>query len=357
MHRSLLLFVLFLFVVGCKKSDAPDADSNAPALESGSVEEGALTTEGEDAAASMEDAPTDPDADPDDDSSVAEEDEAAKDEAEAPTDGIAKRQFRGKHEITLVSNGEAPRRLLRYNFEAMKPNTMEARTEVDTEIEGQPLVVPRVVQGLTVEKIEQRGDVIRVTVQSNKAKYEARVQNDPMHDMIIESMQQMADVGAIRFSFEMDRFGNTGNAEILSSDWATEDVEAMIAQQIDQFTNGFPSEPVGKGAKWTTKTELDMGGEFKVKATVHYQVKSIDEMGATIALRHEVADLTHAMDLEGVEDALMSGKLHGDGTMTVRFDRVMPVLHQTVYLDMKVQDQSKEVGMKLKVEMRVLALD
>lgn len=368
MHKKLLILFLFLFVVGCKKAEDSDVDRNASALEGGGDGEQGQPNKGDDADAAGDDAATE--ATDAKDASADAEDQAATDDAdtkdaenadeaegEQTDEQVAKRQFRGKHEITVLSKGDAPRQLLRYNFDAMKPGSLEARTEVDTQVDGQTLVVPRVVQILKIEKLDVLGDVVRVTVKSDSPKYEARVKDDPVHDMIIQSMKEMAEVGEMRFSFEMDHFGNTGNAKILSSSASTDDVQAMIANQIDQFTNGFPTEPVGKGAQWKTKTELDMGGEFKVNATVHYRVKSIDSKGAVIALRHEVSDLRHALNVEGAEEALMSGTLEGNGTMNVRFDRVMPTLDQTVLLDMKVQDANEEVAMKLKVSMKVTARD
>lgn len=383
MHRHLLIVGLFFLFSGCTTPSGTGDTRNAPALEDASTEERTASSSALDEALApppkAEDA-TERVADGDSlagaDSVVEDADagsvvegsdllEAADALADADADGGVDDSNAGedrigaptKGEFHVLSRGEAPRHVLRYNFENMKRQSVRVRTDVDTEIEGQKMLAPRLIQVMHAKSLEARGDTLRITLESDKATYEARVQGDPMHDMVLESMQQMTDMTALTFRYDVDHFGNTENIKILSSSWDTLEVQEMIAGQMDQLTHGFPVEALGKGAQWTATSALNMGGEISMDVKVHYTLTSIDSEGAVLEIRMDVPNLSQAMNVEGAENAVMRGTLRGKGTMRVRFDEIFPTTDQVIDLDMVVEDGEKKMAMKMQMHMQLENVD
>lgn len=356
MHKKFLILFLILLIVGCKKADDSAEDRQASASEESDVETDAPSADLE--VDTAEDPAAQNDAQDGEPSQDDAPDADAPEAAEAPADpSDASGASSSKQTMKVTSYGQKPRRVLQYDLERVKEQSVRVRTDVDTEIEGQKMLVPRLVQIMHTKALEPKGDVLRLTLESEKASYEARIQDDPMHDMILESMQQMTDMTALTFAYDIDRFGNAKNMKILSSEWATPEVEEMITGQMDQMTHGFPSEAVGKGATWTTTSSLNMGGELTMDANVHYTLTAVDAKGATLDVRYDVPNLSQAMNVEGAENAVMRGKLKGKGTMTVRFDQLFPMADQTIDLDMTVEDGDKKMAMKMKMHMVLEGLD
>src|SRR5699024_9890372 len=145
MHKKFLILFLILLIVGCKKSDDSAEDRQASASEESDVETDAPSADLE--VDTAEDPAAQNDAQDGEPSQDDAPDADAPEAAEAPADpSDASGASSSKQTMKVTSYGQKPRRVLQYDLERVKEQSVRVRTDVDTEIEGQKMLVPRLVQ-------------------------------------------------------------------------------------------------------------------------------------------------------------------------------------------------------------------
>lgn len=359
MTRRITLLLVLLLAVGCKKSDDAGEDRNVSALEGKEAADDAPDASDEDTPSgdaddTADDTPRDDDAAEDD---VRADDAADADSEDTPEPAI-------QSEITLESTGSEPRRTLTFDLDRVKPRKYLTRTDVDTIVrvpgvsDTQTMIIPRTIQTFELQEVERHGEYITATIESSEARYESRDKDDPMHQLILESMKEADALDDIRFSFDVDAYGNTRNQKVLSAGASSEDLENIVAGQLDQITSGFPTEAVGKGARWTSTNDIDVGGELALKVVVQYELVAIDDKSAEIKLTYNIDDLSEVL-VDGHNDnaKLESGSMEGEGTLKVSFDQIIPQVDQSITLKMVVLDGEQKVDSTLKMRMEIVPED
>lgn len=142
MKNLFAFFLVLALTFGCKGSAEPDATSSTPAPEAQAEQNDDALADTPDAETEAEDstsgdsgangAPEDVANDAGDDEDV----EGSEATSDADAEPSKTSDIRLNNEITLKSAGEKPRRKLSYDFDKVKPMTVEARTDVDTHAQG-----------------------------------------------------------------------------------------------------------------------------------------------------------------------------------------------------------------------------
>lgn len=360
MTRRIVLLLALLLLVGCKKADDAGEDRNASALESGGAADGDERSgdetddagDGDENEAAVDDADTDGDDAAEDDAEVG--DDADSDDVKPAI----------KSEVTLESKGSKPRRTLTFDLDKVTPRSYITRTDVDTIVrvaaspEEQKMIIPRTLQTFELKEVERHDGYITATIESSEARYESRDKDDPLHQMILETMRESDTLGELRFRFDIDAFGNTRNQEILSEGASSEEVRNIVTSQLDQITSGLPTEAVGKGARWTSKNDIDVGGELSLQVVVNYELKSISDKGAVIGLTYSIDDLSDVLVAGHHDNAKVEGgKMTGEGTLKVHFDQIVPEVDQSITLKMTIRDGDQKVDSTLKMRMEIVPED
>lgn len=358
MKNFLILLVLLSLTVGCKKSADSDAESAASASEAQAVE--AQTDDAATADDASDETQTDGDVD-----AAAEDDGASKNADDNIEDGGADNSaptaVQLDSEITLTSAGASPRKTLSFDFDKVKPTSAEARTDIDSDTQGQEFIIPRVTQRMSITNLDRKGDTLSVTIKSSEPSYESRLPGDEMHEIILQSMRESVDVGEIEFSFDMDAHGNVSNSKIIEAKGSSQDAKMAMSGQLRQFASNYPAEPVGEGAKWTSTSRIDVGGQLVLDTVVHYTLKRLTNDGAVIDLTYDIPDVADAINKANVagedEPQITEGTLRGQGTLTIAFDRIIPAVDQTITLDMTLEQNDTPVKSTLKMRTQIVPVD
>lgn len=355
--KNLFIILLALsLTVGCQKSSEPDPASTTSALQEtaetdeanaddssdASTNEGDENQEGAEKAADLEGAD---DADAED---------SADEDADTPSSVLL------DHDVTLTSAGSKPRRSLVFDLDKLKPISVQARTEIESSTQGMNIIIPRVTQSMTVTKLERDDDTLSVTIKSSKPSYESRA-DDEMHKMLLASMREAEEVGAIEFSFDMDALGNVSNSKIIDAGGSSEDAMMAMTGQLRQFASNYPAEPVGKGATWTSTSRVDVGGSFVLDTIVHYTLTELTDNGAVIDMTYEIPDVADSINKAGDvgegEPQVTEASMRGEGTLSVDLRRLLPTIDQNIVLDMTLEQDGQPLQSTLKMRTQIVPLD
>lgn len=349
MKNLFVLLLLLAFTFGCKDPSDSDASSTAPAPEEQSQAAEGATDETPDSA--VDEAPEALD----DATPEGAANDAAEDEEVADSLGD---DIRVESELTLEFAGNQPRRKLFYDFEKVQPMTVEARTEVDTTAQEHHIVIPRVVQRMAVTDLARSKDTVAVTIQSESPSYESRDSGE-MHKMLLESMREAEDVGQIRFSFDMDALGNVSKPKIIETSGSLDDAKPVVTGQMRQFASAYPAEAVGKGAKWQTTSRIDIGADLTIDTVLHYTLTKLTDDGAVLDMRYDIDDISNSLNeaTEGSNSRIIDATMRGEGTLTIRFDQLLPTIDQTIVLDMTLEEAGVEMKSSIKMRTQIVAVD
>ena len=233
--------------------------------------------------------------------------------------------------ITLADPGAEPRRVLLRNFAGGAEETMTIRSQVtmiaNMGIEGErKTVIPPIVHTVALKVQEVRSDgsaivafeVVGSEVLSDKEATAA----------IRDKMEEgAASIRGLKGTYRFDPQGVVSDVEI--TDAATEESrDVHMAESIGEFLyrSGVPvpSEPAGKGAKWTVKRRLKEGG-ILVDQTATYELEKSD--GSTLVVSLDVDKSAPPQQVGSTQPFdLDFFAAEGRGRAEAQLDRLVPGL-------------------------------
>lgn len=365
MKHFLIILAALSLTVGCQKSSQNGSSKQDAASTTSAVEEA------EETADSSADASADDDQAETADSQEDSENTDNATSAEKVMEVYAGAAFpnRVEHDVTLISAGSEPRKVLIFDLDNIKPVSVEARTEVESNTQGMNLVFPRITQKMSSTKIERNGDTLSVIIKAETPSYEARA-DDAMHNLLLEGMREAGDaIGDVEFSFDMDAHGTASNSTIISSAGAADEAKNAVETHIEQFGSNLPTEAVGEGATWTSVSRVEVGTDLVLYVTTHNTLTRLTDNGAVIKGKLDVLDMTDSMNQlmadsmgeladEGDElPRVTNASMRGESTVQLELDNLMPRLDQTIVVDITLSVGGMDIPSVVTTRSQFVAVD
>lgn len=136
-----------------------------------------------------------------------------------------------------------------------------------------------------------------------------------------------------------------------------------LAEQLQQLRRGlrdmfapFPSEPVGVGATWEVRSQVQShGANAEQVATYRLRARAGDEIGLDVQIRQTAAPQVLPDPQPGVRARLESLTTTGSGTMELKLSHLVPAIHWTAHsvLQTTVSMQGFEQPMSAELDLEV----
>jgi hypothetical protein len=267
-------------------------------------------------------------------------------------------------QVALVNAGAAPRAVVRYQPRAGATATYEMRTRTGMDLsmtgpDGQPISIPLggmvptsvlsmkhtvgqpVDNGLIPVRVEQLGARVEgAPPEMSAAMREGLAQTEGM------SFQLLVDP-AVGRPVQLDVVGGT--------DPALGPALEGLADQLVQQMATFPAEPVGRGAKWTSETQMGMSGlDLRVTQTSTVTAVSAGAVDLDVAMTMRIAEGPVQMPglPPGAEVEVVKFTGTGGGAMKVDLGTLVTTGAMAMDLDMTLRmaapgQPPMEMGMKM----------
>jgi len=269
--------------------------------------------------------------------------------------------------VELISEGEAPRRALRYDIEAEHTGAMLLTSNFNMRImvngqdqSPQPIPGQRMRMSLRAVDVERDGDVRYRAVIDNA---EAAPGDFPpqMMEIITNALEPLEGT---TIQGLMSARGLPVNISVEAPENAQPQAMQMLSdveQIATQIGSPFPTEPVGVGARWRTAQTIAIGA-FDIMQTTRYEVLSMD--GDIVRLKVDVQQTADDQPIEApglppeAEARLVSYAGTGQGESVVDLTGMAPiesfsetVSTWTVAVAMDQAEQSLDYRMTMSVRM------
>lgn len=264
--------------------------------------------------------------------------------------------------VKLIAPGKDPKAELRY---APKPNqkttltmTMEMGMTMKMGEQSAPaVVVPKMVSDIVTQVTSVAPD--------GTISYDFKVENAkaiPAKNVAPEVLKQVdaafAKIAGLKGHAVVDARGTSRDVQMEippDLDPAAGQMMETMRQNIQQFSNPLPEEPVGIGAKWDTEQRIPTNAML-VKQTTHSTLTARDGNKFTVKLELEQTADPQVMHLpglpQGAEAKLVSLDSHGKGELKCDLARIAPVT-STVAIDSRSQMEISQNGQSLPMTMGV----
>lgn len=229
-------------------------------------------------------------------------------------------------ELTVEDAGDEPRRELRYTPEVGDTQRVEMRMRMSMTMRMQgfempPTVIPEVTYTTVFTVDEVEGDLIRY---SGEYVDVTMADGEGVEPALRQQMQAELDqIRGATFSAEMTNRGILREAEF---DGAGGDMMQSLEQTIDQLGMPLPEEPVGVGARWTSKSQPTMEG-ITMDQTVTAELRSMEDERVTIHADLEMTAEDQQVEVEeapGAEVRIVQMRSTGSIDSDIDLTRLLP---------------------------------
>lgn len=332
MKKLILVLAIALAATGCKKKDADETPAEATAA----VEQADSAAEGETQA--------------DDDAADATADADAAD-ADSPTSLLVESL---SVDTKVHAQGAEPRQVLRLRLADAKPVVMEAVTEMSTSAMGQKMELPRMLGEITLSDLEMRGENLYYVMQTAPQTFEERLDTDA-HKALTEAMRAGADMTVMRAGVTMRNDGQVVDIEVLDHAGDLTETLESLSKNLSNMASSLPTEPVGVGARWTTRTSMELGEGMNFDVEVTVELIDLTAEAATMNLTLNAPNLGEALNAqvaaEGGGANVASAQLAGTGRSVMRFDSIFPDTEQDMKMTMTLEAGGNEILSEMEMKM------
>lgn len=257
-------------------------------------------------------------------------------------------------ETDVHSHGEEPRQLLRLRLADAKPVVMETVTDMTTSAMGQKMELPRMLGEITLSDLEMRGANLYYVMQTGPQVFEERLDTEA-HAALTEAMRSTADLSVMRAGVTMRDDGQVIDIDVLEHAGDLSETLDSLSQNLANMASSLPSEPVGVGAKWTTRTAIELGEGMRFGVEVSVELVELSAEAATMQLTLSAPDLGAALrsqvEAEGGGAEVTSAHLAGTGRSVMRFDAIFPDTEQDLKMVMTLEAGGQEIVSEMEMKM------
>lgn len=307
-----------------------------------------------------------------DDAAAAPEAEApGTEENAAPVDGAEESAspFGEAAKVELLDAGSEPRRAIRYDLAKFEPVIVRFTVQTSSKVTAgdQPareISLPEMTLDIAMKQptIQADGNA-RVEFELIQIQYQAD-EEDPQSQMMAQMMSQQ--LGSFEYSghYIINPRGQVvdGAIKMDESNPQIAQMSENIEQSLQQITNAFPEEPVGKGARWSVDQAFGDSIPFELEQSTIYEITAID--GDRITLKTTVAQEAEAQVFE--DDSMPEGsrveleefKTDGSGETVLTLSSLAPKGELTIHMLMAMkgmlqgeEEQSMRTEMTMKMSM------
>lgn len=221
----------------------------------------------------------------------------------------------------VISNGEPPRRAIRWSFEPGAKETIEIRTQLSTKMPNGESTRPPVTYALSLETTEVSAD--------GTAKLAFRVDSIEVGRAEGFSEDQRASIRAaldnvkgMGGTYIVDSRGTVSAIELQNKESGYAGFERLLRQLLQRTTVPAPEEEVGQGAKWAIDRAFEEG-EIRIDEAVSVELATLE--GASMAIEASVATSAAEQTITKGPGIPAGGSItllgvKGDGTIKGRWD-------------------------------------
>ncbi len=272
----------------------------------------------------------------------------------------------GQGEVRLLDPGAEPRQVLRLHPKAGDKQTtsMELKLGMNMKLGDveTPMKLPamNMTMDVTVQSVSPEGDITYQMVMGDTTVSEEAGTMPQVADAI------KAALGGVKGLSSTLKISNRGVSRGVDMS-VPSGADPQMRQALDQMKESFarmaaplPEEPVGKGARWESKTPVKSQG-MTINQAASYELVSID--GEQINVKSTVTQ--HAAN-QKIENPAMPGvkldltKMAGSGTgdMVINLGQVVPVggkldFHTDLSMGMNLGNQNQSMNMKMDIGIRL----
>jgi hypothetical protein len=250
--------------------------------------------------------------------------------------------------VSVLEPGTEPRRTLRYRIEREMRAQITAELDVTIDAGGQGGVLPTMVLGLETRAEAALPDDrtrMRITIVDVSARERA--------GSLITAAALDAESHHLRGIAFVGVLAPDGTLADLTVDLGGRTLPPKLGNQVDTLAKSFqqvamslPPTPVGIGARWQYKKQIDQGG-MKMTATTDVKLVALDEKRVSYVMTTTLAGDDQAVTQAGTTIKLT--KIAGDGTSTGIIDltRMTMTGEQTLafHAEMAGADQNARMGL------------
>jgi len=262
-----------------------------------------------------------------------------------------------KASLELLSDGEGPRRALRYAFKpgSVAPIAVMIKVANQTNLDGRSLPSPQVPDLLLTGELKvlegQRGGwPLHYQGKSVRMGSSQQVPQDQI-DRLQEQLQALGEVQA---DYWVGSRGQIENFKLIIPKNANPGLREMwtqIEQSQRQMMVFFPEEEIGAGAKW--RVQLQIYGAVALAQTTTYTLEQIN--GNSLKLSIQVAQSAQPQTVQtmpGVKAQLQRFQSQGKGVMTANLEQPVAALEQSLSMSMLMGVKSPQAEQTMRLEMR-----
>lgn len=266
--------------------------------------------------------------------------------------------------VELKDAGTAPRRAIRYHLQADRAETAITILRMSVGMglaSGKPVLRPapevRMIMAIRPKGLTPEGN-LRFAFELTGASVDPK---DAAPEVVAAVRQQLAkSVGLHGWSVITDRgvMVDAGMETPPNASPALVQLVDSMRRSIRQLTIPFPVEPVGRGARWMVRQDLEING-IRLTQTSHYRLARLDPNGGRLELTFEqdAGEQILRTLAPGVAVELESMHSKGWGTLRFRTDRVVPTssmsLESQSRTRVKTQNGSQPAVMQMTMELEV----
>lgn len=232
--------------------------------------------------------------------------------------------------VTLSAPGAEPRRALRYSFTKGHQDQMSMTMAMGMAMDMQGMALPSIdlptahmKATMTTNDISGTGDA-SITAVLDGMTWDAG--GDPT---ILALLQSAGDVKGMTYTVSMNRRGIMGKTDLDLSKIANPQLAQIMgsmSSSLQSLSLPLPEEPVGLGAKWEVRQALSTG--MRMYQRVQAELTAVSDhdciIKVTVSQMAPPQAVSNPALPAGIQASLDKLEGSGAGTMTIRFDSVVP---------------------------------
>ena len=265
--------------------------------------------------------------------------------------------------VTLLAPGAEPRRPLRYkiaaNHKSLMDMTMTMGMNMNVGGSAMPMDLPPILMSATIDVtgVAANGDI---TFDLEFTKMGVGPGADPNIASAMETAG--ASIKGLKGTATTTNRGVTKSVKLDLSklDAGMQQMMGQMTSSVENVSAPFPEEAVGVGARWETRQALANGGVTMFQKA-EYELTAVDATSVSMKIKIDQVAPAQAFSNPampaGVDTSLdkMSGT--GTGTMTIRFDSLVPTstvdtlssMAMTMSMGGQVQSMTSDTRLKMSV--------
>jgi hypothetical protein len=261
--------------------------------------------------------------------------------------------------VTLLAPGAAPRAPLRYKIAAGQKSVMDMTMGVGIAMNvggmAVPMDMPPILMSANIDvtSVATNGDV---TFNVAFTKMGVGPGADPNIAAVMESAA--ATITSLKGTATVSSRGVTKSAKLDFSkvDPSMHQSLAQMTSSVENLSMPFPEEAVGVGGRWEVRQSMNSGG-IAMFQKAEYEVTAMDASSATVKVKIDQQAppqaFSNPMMPAGVDATIEKMSGTGTGTLTIRFDALVPTSSvetmSSMVMTMSGQSINSDTRMKMTI--------